>query len=264
MSSAARMGHELRGRRIIVTRTRERAAGMVDLLHAAGAVVTVVPLIATVPIAAPAEIEAACTALSNSAAPRWVVFTSATAARLVLNVVGHSALRGVSVAAVGPETEAALREAGVEVTVVAAKYLADELGDALVARGVAGAAVWLPQAERARGTLAHRLRTAGVRVVVTPLYRSEMPAGAAARLRTALQAGADAITLTSGSTARHLARAVAGAGLAPELVVACIGPQTAAEARKAGLPVALVAQEHTGAGLVAALVRHFASGQTVP
>ena len=46
----------LAGRRILVTRTREQAEGLVDSLHAAGASVAVVPLITTVPIADPEAI----------------------------------------------------------------------------------------------------------------------------------------------------------------------------------------------------------------
>ena len=38
---------------------------------------------------------------------------------------------------------------------------------------------------------------------------------------------------------------------------AVIGPITAAAAREYGLPVAIEAGEHTTAGLVAALARHF-------
>ena len=62
---------------------------------------------------------------------------------------------------------------------------------------------------------------------------------------------ADVITFSSPSTVdRYLELS---AGQVPA-VVACIGPVTAEAARKAGLVVDVVADEHTAAGLVAALV----------
>ena len=48
------MTKPLAGRRVLVTRARERAAGLVDALHELGAQVLVVPLLATEPIIAPA------------------------------------------------------------------------------------------------------------------------------------------------------------------------------------------------------------------
>jgi uroporphyrinogen-III synthase len=254
----------LRGRRIVVTRTRDRAAGIVDALHQHGAEVVVVPLITTVPRASPAEIEEAASALARAPDPRWAVFSSATGARLVLNVVGKEALDGVGVAAVGPATAAAVAACGVSVDLVAPEHIAEGLASALVARGVRGATVWIPQAEGARPVLADRLAAAGAEVRVTIVYRSAMPSDAVSRLEAALSNGVDAITLTSGSTARHLARALAGRSLPSGVVIACIGPQTAREARDAGLEVDVVARDHTVAGLVEALREHFVTRQPVP
>ncbi|MFZ0180672.1 MAG: uroporphyrinogen-III synthase, partial [Candidatus Dormiibacterota bacterium] len=88
----------LAGRRVLVTRTRERAEGLVDRLHSAGASVAIVPLIATLPIADPEGIARIAAEVGAAPQPRWVAFTSATAVRLVLGAVGAGALAGVLVA----------------------------------------------------------------------------------------------------------------------------------------------------------------------
>jgi uroporphyrinogen-III synthase len=63
---------------------------------------------------------------------------------------------------------------------------------------------------------------------------------------------ADAVVFTSGSQAR--AWAVVLGSAAPPVVVA-IGPQTAHDARAAGMNVPALADEHTLPGVVAALER---------
>lgn len=235
-----------------MTRTRERAAGLVDALHERGAEAVVVPLIATQPIATPDEIAVAVAALTAAAPPRWAAFTSATAVRLALGAAGAIALRDVQTAAVGAETAAALEATGVHVDIAGAAD-ADALAGALEAAGMLGATVWFPSAEGARHDLPQRLGAAGALVIVQPVYRTVMPEDAPRRLAVALERGIDAVTLTSGSTARNLVRALGKRSLPSTTVVVCIGGQTAHEARAAGLDVDAVASEPSAAGLVEAL-----------
>jgi uroporphyrinogen-III synthase len=243
----------LAGRRVIVTRTRERAEGLVDRLHAAGASVVIVPLIATLPIADPEVIARVAAEVGTAPPPRWVAFTSATAVRLVLGAVGADALTGVLVAAVGPATAAALEVQGVAANLVASDHDADGLAATMLRRGMAGATVWFPVAEGARAGFAESLRAGGAFVTVQHIYRSVMPASAPGRLRAAFAAGVDAITLTSGSTARNLVAAIGAGGLPAGALIVCIGEQTAAEARAAGLTVHAVAQVASVEGLVSAM-----------
>ena len=245
-------GDRLAGRRVLVTRAREQAAGLVDALHERGADAVVVPLIATQPLASPEEIVTAVTALTEAAPPRWVAFTSATAVRLALGAAGAGALRQVRVAAVGPPTAAALRARGVRAD-IAGVADADALATALEAAGMRGATVWFPSAEASRPELPTRLRAAGAVVSVHPIYRTVMPEDAPRRLAVALDRGIDAVALTSGSTARNLVRALGERSLPPATAVVCIGARTAHEARAVGLVIAAVATEPSAAGLVEAL-----------
>lgn len=248
----------LAGRRILVTRTREQAEGLVDRLHELGATVVVVPLIATEPIAAPEAIAQTADEVREAARPRWAAFTSATAARLVFGAAGAEAVHGMQVAAVGPATASALREAGAIVDLVASGHDASGLAAAMLAHGAAGATVWFPCAEAAGTTLPAALRAAGAAVIVQSIYRTVMPAAAPDRLRSALSSGIDAITLTSGSSARNLAAALGGAPVPAGILIVCIGEETASEARASGITVDAVATEASAGGLVAALTGLFA------
>jgi len=80
----------------------------------------------------------------------------------------------------------------------------------------------------------------------------------AALAREILAGRIDAVTFTSSSTVHSFVQ-----GVGPEAATsgryhaAVIGPITAATARGYGLPVEIEAVEHTAAGLVDALARHF-------
>ena len=249
----------LSGSRVLVTRTRERAGGIVDALHALGAAVVVVPLIATEVVATPSQIAAAAERLASARGARWVAFTSATAARIVLGVVPPERMAALRVAVVGPETAAAAAAGGRAPDLVAVEHDAAGLAGALLAHGASGGSVWLPVAAGAGPVLRDALLAAGAGVELQAVYRTVMPVDAPRRLAAALHAGLHAVTLTSGSTARHLVLALDGASLDPETVIACIGRQTAAAAAAAGLRVDVVATTHTGPGLAEALARHWAA-----
>jgi uroporphyrinogen-III synthase len=243
----------LAGRRIVVTRAREQATALVDRLHALGATVVVIPLISTVPIATPDEIASSAAEVRSSSEPRWVAFTSATAVRLVVGAAGLEAFDGMLVAVVGPATAKALEDAGGIPDLAADDHDASGLAAAMLRRGMAGATVWFPSAEGASERLVGALRGSGATVAVQHIYRSVMPDAAPRRLRAAMAEGIDAITLTSGSTARHLASILGADALPAGISIVCIGDQTASEARAAGLPVHGVAAVASAGGLAQAL-----------
>jgi uroporphyrinogen III methyltransferase/synthase len=117
--------------------------------------------------------------------------------------------------------------------------------------------VLLPRARGARDVLAEGLAGMGARVDDLPLYVAAVPEQADAETLRALRAGEiDIVTFASSSAVHNLCTMLgddAPAALAGVLVAA-IGPVTAAAAREAGLTVAVEAREHTIEGLVAAIV----------
>lgn len=147
----------------------------------------------------------------------WLVVTSA-------NGADELARRGVTaakIAAIGPATAAALRGHGLQVDLVARVHTQEGLRDELSGR------LLLAAAEGARRDV--------LDADFVPLYRTiEQPQHVAA----------DVVLLMSGSAARALRSRVP---------VVAIGPQTAAEARAAGLEVIAIAREQTVDGLLDAL-----------
>ncbi len=254
----------LAGRRVVVTRAREGASGLVDALAAAGAEPVVVPLITTVVLASPAQVTDGAAALIAHPGGRWAVFTSATAARLVLGVVAPAAFRGVTVAAVGAATALALADRRVSVSLVPQSSTAAGLAAAVAARAGAGEMVWFPCAEAAGHEVEERLTAAGAEVRRLDLYRTDMPADAPRRLRSAMERPVDAVTLASGGAARHLVRALEGRVLPASALVACIGQPTATAAAAAGLTNIVVAAEPSAGGLVDALAARLAAAQPLP
>jgi uroporphyrinogen III methyltransferase/synthase len=238
------------GRRVIVTRAREQASGLLERLHELGAATVELPVIE---IAEPADGGAALREAAGRVADYdWVAFTSANAVRRFFAAVGQTgsdtrALSGVRVAAIGPGTADALSAAGVRADLVPGRFVAESLLDAFPP---GPGRVLLPRAAVARDVLPAGLAEGGWSVDVVEAYRTVV--GRPAPEALAAAATAHAVTFTSSSTVTNYL-AVAGDLPVPP-VVACIGPVTADTARAAGLTVDVVAAEHTIEGLVTALV----------
>jgi uroporphyrinogen III methyltransferase / synthase len=152
----------------------------------------------------------------------WLVVTSRNGAH-------ELARRGVTasrIAAIGPATADALRSHGLHVDLVATTHTQEGLRDELPE-----GTLLLAAAEGARQDV--------LDADFLPLYRT-------IELRPDVP-DADLALLMSGSAARALA------GTGARVPVVAIGPQTAAEARTAGLHVAAVAADHDLDGLVEAL-----------
>ena len=240
------------GRRVVVTRARHQASGLVERLRGVGAETVEVP---TIEIADPDDGgEALRTAAARVRDYDWVCLTSPNAVERFLACFHDARAFGdVRVAAIGPGTAAALASAGIVADLVPERSLAEGLV-ATFPRGPGR--VFLPQAADARPVLADGLMAKGWTVTVGHAYRT-VPTTPSADL-IASAAKADAIAFTSASTVRSYLAAAGPAAVPP--VVACIGPVTAAAAEAEGVPVTVTATDHTLDGLVAALVRVLGRG----
>jgi uroporphyrinogen III methyltransferase/synthase len=124
---------------------------------------------------------------------------------------------------------------------------------------LAGRRVLVTRPREQAAELSHALRELGADVLLAPLIRIASPADpwplqrAAADIQTF-----EWVVLTSGNAADAFARAlsaVSGRSSLPASIGVCaVGPATAAQARKHGLAVDLVADEWTAEGVVAALM----------
>jgi uroporphyrinogen-III synthase len=250
----------LAGLRIVVTRARAQADGLSELLRTAGATPLELPAIEIRP--APAgPLDDALRRLDDY---DWVVLTSVNGVRAVidrLDALGIplDGLGRPGIAAIGPATAAALRGRGIEVDIVPERFVAEAVVEGLVASGVDGTRVLLPRADIARDVLPRGLRAAGAVVDVVVAYETCLPPEVPAPALNALRAGeVDAVTFGSPSAVRNVVELVGGP-LPAEVVVACIGPITAAAVRDAGLRVDVVAQAFSMPGLVAALAAWYES-----
>jgi uroporphyrinogen III methyltransferase / synthase len=250
------------GRRILVTRAREQASAFGQRLEAAGAEVIEFPTIQIEPPESWAPLDAA---IAHIREYRWVIFTSANGVRHVwdrLRNAGRDArdLYGITVCAIGPATAAALLDRGIRADVVPPEFKAEALAEALGRERMQGARVLLARAAEAREVLPDELTRGGAAVDVVPAYRTVRRTSNADELRALLRDGKiDAITFTSSSTVRYFLELV-GPDATERLrgvVVASIGPITAATAARHGIASDVMPDSYTIPALADALVRHF-------
>jgi uroporphyrinogen III methyltransferase/synthase len=254
-------GHRpLAGWSVAVTRPREQAGPTVAALSAAGARVVEVPVVRTV---GPADGgEALRRAAASVGGYAWVVFTSANAVRRFVPLLRDGrALGAVLLAAVGEATASAL--AGLHLVADLVPAQAGEPGSGasgLVAAfpdaPAGGGRVLFPRAAGARRVLPDGLRAKGWEVHEVEAYRTE-PAPAPPPVVVSALASADAVVFASPSAVdAYLGPGDGSTGLPVPPLVACIGPTTAAAARRRGLTVGVEAASPSPGGLVAALVAH--------
>jgi len=255
------------GKRVLVTRTRQQAADLVDGLEALGAEAVEAPTIRLLPPEDDSPLTQACAAVSSF---DWIVFTSANGVaafmtRLQAGPGDVRDLKGIRLCAIGPATADRLQQYGVKVDLTPPEYRAEAVVQALRATGsLEGARILLPRADIARELLADELRKSGADVLEVIAYRTVLAdadgEGEPDVYRMLLDKRIDVVTFTSASTVRNFVR-IYGAEAAPDLlqstVVACIGPVTAEAAEQCDIHPAIVADPYTIPALVDAIVAYF-------
>lgn len=247
----------LLGQTVVVTRARAQASALSERLRALGAEVIELPTIRITPLPDDADIDAACSDLDRYG---MVVFASANGVDQMFHRLAKRALdarafrRETTVVAAGPATAERLRRHGIHPDVVAERFVAEGVVEALDDRDLSGLRVLVPQATAARPTLADALRTRGATVDALALYSADSEPVDPATLDRAMDA--DYLTFTAGSTVRSFASMLDGGVAAPPEGprVISIGPVTSAAATDAGLTVHAEAERHDIPGLIDALL----------
>ncbi|MFK0038977.1 uroporphyrinogen-III synthase [Paenarthrobacter sp. NPDC090517] len=276
----------LTGRRVLITRTADRARPLASLLSGLGAEPLVLPLIDFEKAGDQVSLDAALERLVAGDFD-WMVISSITTVRVLLDKAAQRGIAladlvpaGTKVAAIGPSSRQVIESVGLPVALAPADVQSAE--GLLAVWDASSGRVFLPQADIASPRLREGLAAAGADVTAVVAYHTvDYPARAELRLsaelpsgvvlsafdvpptlsteqaRTALDAGTvDAVVAASPSAARRIAQLFPALGTCRFVA---IGRPTAAEASRIGLTVAVTAKEPTPDGIVAALESIFAN-----
>lgn len=244
----------LSGKRIVVTRPRDKAEELCQDLEACGALPILLPTIGIEPIEDNARLDTAIAQISNY---DWIIFTSANGVvsfwqRLVKAGISSASLDSLSIAAIGPATASALRARGFNVCCIPDEFVAERIIESM--GSVSGKRILLPRADIARKSVVKDLETQGALVDDIAVYRT-VAASADPSALAEVRRGVDVVTFTSSSSVKNF-HAMFG-GPPGGAVIACIGPITARTASELGYRVDVLAEDYTTAGLIHALEAHF-------
>ena len=254
------------GKRVLVTRSREQAAELVERLAEVGAQPIEAP---TIRIAPPDTYEALDEVCAAAGSFDWIVFTSANGVesfmrRLLAGSCDVRELKDVRLCAIGPATADRLARFGIKVDLMPVEYRAEAVVEALRGTGdFAGQRILLPRADIARELLATELRHSGADVVEVTAYRTVPVTAESSGIdiyRMLLDKQIDVVTFTSASTVKNLVRALGvepAADLLRTTIVASIGPVTAEVAQQNGIQTTIVPATYTIPALVDAIVAYY-------
>lgn len=243
------------GRRVLVPGSPSASRKLREQLTRLGAEVVLQPAIRIRKAADPAPIDAA---LDQVDTYDWLVFSSANGVDALLDRMrarGEDArrLHGVRLAAIGTGTADRLAHHHLVADMVPPAFVADALARALLNGGGAHRLL-LVRANRGGESLGAALEAGGAHVDQVVAYESGDVAEPDPDVAAALAAGdVDWITITSGGTARSLAR-LYGAALGSARF-ASIGPIASEALRSLGWEPSAEAAPHTTSALVHAILR---------
>ena len=251
------------GKRIVITRARAQASGLVAQLTQLGAHCLEIP---TIRIQAPADTDPLKASIENIKDYDWLLFTSVNGVKHFFDtlfamgkdvrVLGH-----LKFACIGPVTKERLADYGIISDILPETYRAESVVDAFAPMDMEGQKVLLPRAMKARTILPESLREMGARVDEVTAYETVLADEDKTQLMEMLEDKAvDAVTFTSSSTVSNFVSLLPEdrkAELLDGVTMASIGPITSDTARELDLNVDIEAEEFTIPGLIDALLTYY-------
>ena len=267
----------LDGCTIVVTADR-RSSELAAALERHGALVRHAPVMSIVPHADDAALSAATRALIADP-PDMVIVTTGVGLRGWMEAADeegvrdelHQALSGARFIARGPKARGAIQQAGFSVHWVAETETAAEVARHLLEHGIEGSRIAVQHHGAGADGLDELCRRHGADVVSLTVYRWGPPPDAEAVRQSVLDAASgdiDAVVCTSAPGASAWLAAAGREGAVPtiarrtlerRLLVAAVGPVTAAPLHAAGVTATVADRGRMGA-LVRTVVSHFGSG----
>lgn len=236
------------GKQIITTRPRQNSSRMAQKLRRQGARVIELPSITTKTMENKEPLARALSDIRKESGEKWLVFTSPIGVRtfweelcsLKMDVRGIFTER-TRVAAIGTATAGELSRRGIFADLVPDVYCAQRLGEALGKTARQGSRIWLLRAKEGSAALPAELEKAGFLPEDVPLYETvcQLPDALNEKVCRMLEAEEiDLVTFTSASTVRGFVQALPEAD-PKKFRAVCIGEQTAEEAAKYGMQIAV-------------------------
>lgn len=249
----------LRGKRVVVTRTRPQASGLSRRLRELGADVLEMPTIRIEPSQGDDAREFA-RLVAEAHSYEWLIFTSPNAVEHFFEAFykirsDAREIGGARIAAVGPGTAAKLKEYRMATDLMPKKHVAEALAEAFLTEvgSIENTTMLWVRAKGARDVISKALNQAGVILDEAVAYQTVPetgdPTGAVKRFR---EEGADIITFTSASTVECFLDL--GLSIPEGCRIASIGPVTSEAVVENGYEVDLEAEPHDIPGLVAAVL----------
>jgi uroporphyrinogen III methyltransferase / synthase len=246
------------GRGIVITRPEKQADDLAKLLINEGANPIHFPTIKIVPPPDWNELDAA---IKNLEDYDWLIFTSANGVtfffeRLFTKNRDIRDLKGVKICCIGPATAQQVEGKGIRVDLVPKKFISEGILKSFSGKNLKGKKILIARAAEARDVLPEGLKKLGAKVDVVTAYETVNSGKKRNELETPFKENqVDVITFTSSSTVNNFVKIMGRDFSLPKGVkVACIGPVTAAAAKKAGFAVDIHQEEYTIEGLVQALI----------
>jgi len=249
------------GKRVIVTRSREQAGKLSDLLREAGAEVVEAPAIKIEPTTRRQELVDAFLGLNSY---DWLVFTSPNGVTQFFEYFFRQFhdmrdIGGARIAAVGPATANKLKELHLQVDLMPVEAVATSIAEEFAAfETIENLKICLLRAEVATPELPQALEALGAIVDDIACYRTvpetEDASGGWGKIE---EVGADWVTFTSGSTVESFHNRFDLPKLLknfPNMKVASIGPETSKALATLKVTANVEAHEHTVEGLAQALL----------
>ena len=255
------------GKKIVITRARAQASGLLADLTRLGAHCIEVPTIRIVP---PADNSPVIDAIHRIREYDWLVFTSVNGVKFFFDtlfglgrdvrILGH-----LKFACIGPVTKERLSDYGIVSDILPDTFRAESVVEAFSTADIQGKSVLLPRAGKARTILPEELTRMGARVDEVTAYETVLETDAGPALNDLLEKGEiDAVTFTSSSTVTNFMSLLPegrAAELMKQVTIASIGPITSDTIRTFGLTPTVEADPYTIDGLVAALLSCYARGE---
>lgn len=253
----------LDGKTVLITRAPHQAGELRALFEARGAGTVLFPTIEILP---PADWNACDRAIDGAYMYDGILFSSSNG---VEGLLGRMKERGIApgdlrtkkIYIVGEATGRTLASYGLEATAMPEKFTGADLAGVVSREDLHGLSFLFPTGDLTSSALADTVKLLGGHVETVIVYRTVSPETGPVRdlLQRIREGGIDIVTFTSPSTVKNFRRLFT-AGETTEIrdrvVVAVIGPTTAAAAGNAGLPPDVIAPRSTAADLVDAVCAH--------